>query len=69
MHRLLEIDPAYGGFKRNEEYYPLLCDYLVIDETSRVDVPLFYIFAKNQTLPINSVLFLVGDVDQLLLVR
>ena len=67
MHRLLEIDPAYGGFKRNEEYYPLLCDYLVIDETSRVDVPLFYSLLK--ILPINSVLFLVGDVDQLLSVR
>ena len=27
IHRLLEIDPAYGSFKRNEESL-LLCDYL-----------------------------------------
>jgi len=62
IHRLLEIDPAYGGFKRNEES-PLLCDYLVIDETSMVDVPLFYSLLK--ALPLHSALLLVGDVDQL----
>ena len=62
IHRLLEIDPTYGGFKRNEES-PLLCDYLVIDETSMVDIPLFYSLLK--ALPLNSALLLVGDVDQL----
>ena len=62
IHRLLEIDPAYGSFKRNEES-PLLCDYLVIDETSMVDVPLFYSLLK--ALPLHSALLLVGDVDQL----
>ena len=62
IHRLLEIEPAYGGFKRNEEF-PLLCDYLVIDETSMVDVPLFHSVLK--ALPLNSALLLVGDVDQL----
>ena len=62
IHRLLEIDPAYGGFKRNEES-PLSCDYLVIDETSMVDVPLFYSLLK--ALPLHSALLLVGDVDQL----
>lgn len=62
IHRLLEIDPAYGGFKRNEES-PLSCDYLVIDETSMVDVPLFYSLLK--ALPLHSSLLLVGDVDQL----
>jgi exodeoxyribonuclease V alpha subunit len=62
IHRLLEINPAHGGFKRNEES-PLLCDYLVIDETSMVDVPLFYSLLK--ALPTNSALLLVGDVDQL----
>jgi exodeoxyribonuclease V alpha subunit len=30
---LLEIDPIYGGFKRNVEN-SLDCDLLVIDETS-----------------------------------
>jgi len=62
IHRLLEIDPSYGGFKRNEES-PLSCDYLVIDETSMVDVPLFYSLLK--ALPLHSALLLVGDVDQL----
>lgn len=62
IHRLLEIDPAYGSFKRNEES-PLLCDYLVIDETSMVDVPLFYSLLK--AIPLHSALLLVGDVDQL----
>ena len=62
IHRLLEIDPAFGGFKRNEES-PLSCDYLVIDETSMVDVPLFYSLLK--ALPLHSALLLVGDVDQL----
>ena len=62
IHRLLEIDPAYGGFKRNEES-PLSCDYLVIDETSMVDVPLLYSLLK--ALPLHSALLLVGDVDQL----
>lgn len=62
IHRLLEIDPTYGGFKRNEEF-PLLCDYLVIDETSMVDVPLFHSLLK--ALPSHSALLLVGDVDQL----
>ena len=62
IHRLLEIDPAYGGFKRNEET-PLSCDYLVIDENSMVDVPLFYSLLK--ALPLHSALLLVGDVDQL----
>ena len=62
IHRLLEIDPAYGSFKLNEKS-PLLCDYLVIDETSMVDVPLFYSLLK--ALPLHSALLLVGDVDQL----
>lgn len=62
IHRLLEIDPAFGGFKRNEES-PLPCDYLVIDETSMVDVPLFHALLK--ALPVHASLLLVGDVDQL----
>ena len=37
IHRLLEVDPKGGGFKRGAEH-PLECDLLVIDETSKVDV-------------------------------
>ncbi|GAA5253143.1 AAA family ATPase [Candidatus Rickettsia kedanie] len=45
IHRLLAIDPAYGWFKRNEDS-PLLCDYLVIDEASMVDISLLYALLK-----------------------
>jgi hypothetical protein len=37
IHRLLEVDPKGGGFKRGDDN-PLDCDLLVIDETSMVDV-------------------------------
>jgi hypothetical protein len=39
IHRLLEVDPKSGGFRRREEN-PLDCDLLVIDEASMVDVVL-----------------------------
>src|SRR3954451_1569541 len=39
IHRLLEVDPKAGGFKRNADN-PLDCDLLVLDETSMVDVML-----------------------------
>ena len=39
IHRLLEVDPRHGGFKRDIDN-PLDCDLLVVDETSMVDVPL-----------------------------
>ena len=35
IHRLLEVDPATGRFKRNDEN-PLECDLLIVDETSMV---------------------------------
>ena len=37
IHRLLEIDPKTGGFRRDADN-PLDCDLLVIDETSMVDI-------------------------------
>src|SRR5881396_3620803 len=37
IHRLLEVDPRTGGFRRDREN-PLDYDLLVIDETSMVDV-------------------------------
>ena len=45
IHRLLEVDPKGGGFKRNAEN-PLDCELLVIDETSMVDVPLMHALLK-----------------------
>ena len=62
IHRLLEIDPANGQFKRNEDW-PLECDVLVADECSMIDVPL-----ANQLLKAvatDSAVIFVGDVDQL----
>ena len=62
LHRLLESDPARGGFKRGEEH-PLDCDLLVVDEVSMVDVPLMHSLLK--AVPRRAALILVGDVDQL----
>jgi exodeoxyribonuclease V alpha subunit len=62
IHRLLEMNPIAGGFARNEQH-PLMCDLLVIDEASMVDVPLFYALLKS--VPSRSALLLVGDPDQL----
>ncbi|MEE4235267.1 MAG: ATP-dependent RecD-like DNA helicase [Anderseniella sp.] len=62
IHRLLEVDPKAGGFKRNRDN-PLDCDLLVIDETSMVDVPLMHALLK--ALPDSAALLIVGDIDQL----
>jgi exodeoxyribonuclease V alpha subunit len=62
IHRLLEVDPKHGGFKRGVEE-PLDCDLLVIDETSMVDVSLMASVVK--ALSDRTSLILVGDVDQL----
>ena len=62
IHRLLEVDPKHGGFKRTLEN-PLECDLLVVDETSMVDVPLMASLVK--ALPNRAALMVVGDVDQL----
>ncbi len=62
IHRLLEVDPRTGGFKRQESR-PLECDLLVVDEMSMVDVPLMY--ALLRAVPAHAAVILVGDVDQL----
>jgi exodeoxyribonuclease V alpha subunit len=62
IHRLLEIDPKAGGFKRNSEN-PLECDMLVVDETSMVDVMLMQALMKAT--PDNAALLIIGDIDQL----
>jgi exodeoxyribonuclease V alpha subunit len=62
IHRLLEIDPVNGTFRRTEAH-PLDCDLLVVDETSMVDVLLMH--ALLRALRPQSGLLLVGDVDQL----
>ena len=62
IHRLLEVDPKGGGFRRNTDN-PLECDLLVVDETSMVDVLLMH--ALLRAVPDKSALLVVGDVDQL----
>lgn len=62
LHRLLEVNPAEGGFKRARDN-PLDADLVVLDETSMVDV----ILASQllEAIPDHAALLLVGDVDQL----
>ena len=62
IHRLLEVDPKGGGFKRADDS-PLDCDLLVVDETSMVDVMLMQALMK--AVPDTAALLIVGDIDQL----
>jgi exodeoxyribonuclease V alpha subunit len=62
IHRLLEVDPKVGGFKRGDDN-PLDCDLLVVDEASMVDVMLMQALMK--AVPDKSALLIVGDIDQL----
>lgn len=66
IHRLLEInfsgDEVRQSFERNEDY-PLECDVLILDETSMLDLSLFYHVLK--AVPVGCRLVLVGDKDQL----
>jgi exodeoxyribonuclease V alpha subunit len=62
IHRLLEVDPKGGGFKRNSDH-PLDGDLVVIDETSMVDVVL--IQALLNAVPTRAAVLIVGDIDQL----
>jgi exodeoxyribonuclease V alpha subunit len=62
IHRLLEVDPRSGGFKRSSDF-PLVCDLLVVDETSMVCVLLMQ--ALLRAVPDHASLLIVGDIDQL----
>ena len=62
IHRLLEVDPRTGGFKRDRGN-PLDCGLLVVDETSMVDVLLMR--SLLAAVPDEAALLIVGDVDQL----
>jgi exodeoxyribonuclease V alpha subunit len=62
VHRLLEVDPRGGGFKRDGNYQ-LDCDLLVVDEASMVDVMLMQALMK--AVPDDAALLIVGDIDQL----
>jgi exodeoxyribonuclease V alpha subunit len=62
IHRLLEVNPKSGGFKRGDNH-PLDGDLLVVDETSMVDVMLMQALLK--AVPDNAAILIVGDIDQL----
>ena len=62
VHRLLKFDPSQGGFSMNEQN-PLICDFLIMDESSMLDTRLAA--ALTRALPANAHLLLVGDADQL----
>ena len=62
IHRLLEVDPKSGTFKRDTDN-PIDCDMLVIDEASMVDVLLMQSLMK--AIPDHAALLIVGDIDQL----
>ena len=62
VHRLLKFDPSKGGFSHNEQN-PLICDFVIMDEASMLDLRLAA--ALIRSLPSKSHLLLVGDADQL----
>lgn len=62
IHRLLEVQGGRPGFGRNQQN-PLETDYLIVDETSMVDVHLMQYLLR--ALPPRAGLLLVGDADQL----
>ena len=62
IHRLLEVDPRNGGFRKDQDH-PLEGDLVVVDETSMVDVLLMHALLK--AVPDRAGVLLVGDVDQL----
>ena len=62
IHRLLEADPAAGGFRKDQDN-PLDTDLLIIDEASMIDVPLMHALLK--AVPAQAALLIVGDIDQL----
>ncbi len=62
IHRLLEVDPKGGGFKRGDDH-PLVCVLFFVDETSMVDVMLMQ--ALMRAVPDKAALLIVGDIDQL----
>lgn len=62
IHRMLEVDMESFGFIRNEEN-PLEEDVIIIDESSMIDLWLFYSLLR--AIKPSAHLLLVGDVDQL----
>lgn len=62
IHRLLEIDPTTGKFIKNEND-PIEADVIILDESSMIDIILFYNLIK--AINVGTKLIMVGDIDQL----
>lgn len=62
IHRLLEWAPEKNGFKRDDKD-PLQTDFLIVDETSMLDVSLAASLLK--AVPRNAQVLFIGDPDQL----
>ena len=62
VHRLLEVDPINFGFVHNEEN-PLWCDFLIIDESSMLDINLASSILR--AVPDDCQVLFIGDMDQL----
>lgn len=62
LHRLLEINPRTGQFRRGERH-PLDADLLIVDEASMVDVLMMAHLLR--AVPPGMAVLLVGDADQL----
>lgn len=62
IHRLLEIDPATGLFRRGADE-PLGADLVIADEASMIDVELMA--SLVEAIAPHAALILVGDADQL----
>jgi exodeoxyribonuclease V alpha subunit len=56
IHRLLEMDPKAGGFKRGLEY-PLECDLLVVDETSEYPAVVIPVMTQHYTMLQRNLLY------------
>jgi len=62
IHRLLEFDPATRRFNKNDRS-PIKSDFIIIDETSMIDVVLAHSLLK--AIRSGSRVLFIGDVDQL----
>ena len=62
IHRLLKWDPSIGNFRKSEKD-TLECDFVILDESSMIDIRLATSFFK--AISPNTQILLVGDKDQL----
>ena len=62
LHRLFEFDPGNMSFIHNENN-ALKLDFLIIDESSMIDI--FLAHALLKAVPISAHILFIGDCDQL----